>query len=1468
METVSEVASTDLPSVVAAQGLTCFSLGAAVLLARQQVRHNNYPSAPGGPRFTLLDVAQTVLALCSAVLAFLKGIYVMEGKWSLEFLNTSTLRLATSAFAMAATVITLLLVFLGRLRRSLPPSGLCCALYGALTVAAVVDMVRFLERIHNAEDIHITDVELQRPVMVVSVLLTFTTIGNFVIAGLQDTVFAKSAGVKIPSGPKNEDDMSPFGKIYVAALFPLFREQIRGTKDMDSAFPELRRGMRCKDLVTYLNTCITRGKKDVIRRRVFIKSMIGVLWVDVVRVTVCTLAYFGCLFARVPALELLMASSTRGDMTAAAILLVAVSAAEYLVSVYHMDIIIVFGCRMRAMMQGAIFNKAVHMPATMRNTYPTGAVVSLLAVDCGTLALSTMVFPMPLGGLITLPVVLWLLAERAGTYPTLCCLAWMIVVFVMPFCAFKFQKKFWQRQMKAREERIKSLSDLFASIRTVKMYAWEEALQETVQRLRNVELSWLFRANLLDGVLDSVYTASTSVLTIILFSAMYFFEPGIHLTPELSFSCIYLLNVTELTLCSTALIFRNGRQVALGLGRISEFCTEMDQEEHKEKASYEIYRKAGHVNLRKCGFSWSSPKEENKQEHLKAVNLDVRPGSLVGVVGFVGSGKSSLLSGILGEMPCTVGRVVCTGRIAYVPQLAHVHNMTVRDNILYGQPMDFDFYDEVIACCRLIDDLNRLPAGDLTEIGEKGGNLSGGQKQRISLARAVYSRSDVYLLDDPLSALDPVVGNSIFQTVIGNTGLLGNKTRIMVCNQGSYLRYMDKLVLVHGESIRVYTNVDDLLADPDAPETLRDTARAEAMHSCETEGAETKGGQENESAGRVTEKEQQGSNKSAFNILCALVRLSGWQAMLALVVFAASATLLTLQQLWIKVWTDVSKAHDEETTEHNDDSALEAHRTSWVGVLVGLCVFDVVCRVVGGLLLAGSSRCLSRRLHSAMLQHVLGSPVSLFDSSPRGRILNRFSADMDFVDSRTFLSGKQSVQSVLFTAAKVVVIATQSPNVLLVGAVTVLIVFFGLRLSVSASYKARFFESVVLSRLLAHVTETLECLSSLRAYGVVRRTCDRFCRLADGNTRGYSAFCDTYKFTRFITATCGFVVVLATLLLNVVFVDKWDSSRIGLAMSSASSVPLAMMYLCVLLFNMLQMVVSFERCLEYSELPTEPDVADDVTEEKKEALLRSLSDWPSDGAIEFKDYSASYRPGILPNVLSNVTFTVLPMEKVGVVGRTGAGKSSLVLALLRVLKPSEGRILIDGVDIADVPLRKLRSSITVIPQDPSLLRGTLRHNLDPTNSYSDEQIWKVLGQVHLVNMVSSHSKRLLLETGDGGSNLSVGQRQLVCLARALLRNSRLLLLDEATSQMDGDTDSLIQKTLRESFAKCTLFTIAHRLHTVLDYDKILVMEDGRVREFGAVSALLDDPGSAFHAMAFEAGVLSGEDMSSTSTTAL
>uniref|UniRef100_A0A6B0VEZ8 Putative abctransporter n=1 Tax=Ixodes ricinus TaxID=34613 RepID=A0A6B0VEZ8_IXORI len=981
--------------------------------------------------------------------------------------------------------------------------------------------------------------------------------------------------------------------------------------------------------------------------------------------------------------------------------------------------------------------------------------------------MSMFLFPTPLAGILCMPVLLWQLSTRVGTVPTLWCAAWFVLVFLLPFPASRLQKALWIRNVRARDERLKRMGDLLSSIRLVKMYAWEKPHRERVEEARREEMTAMFFINLLDGIIDSLYSAISSVLIIIVFGTLSIVDPTRTLTPGMSFTCVYILSVTDIINTGAALFLRNRSQVSLGLRRIVDFCTEEEQDERPVVRKDHPNR--GTVAMTNCSFAWISKGDGTASAVLKDVSLIVEPGSLVGVVGFVGTGKSSLMAAILGDMHCLKGASNVVGRVGYVSQMPSVHNMTIRDNILYGEKMDRDRYEHVLSACQLTDDLNRLPAGDLTEVGEKGETLSGGQKQRLALARAAYNQCDIYLLDDPLSALDPNVARKVFQKVLSNDGVL--------------------------------------------------------------------------------------RNKGGIRLTWALAKLSGLWAYLALLAFVGSGAMYAWQLIWIKEWMDALP--DAGPSEH----------AVWVRGLLAISVADVVLRAVGSTMMAASARQLSQSLHSGMLSCVLSSPVSFFDATPRGRILNRFSMDLDAIDSRMYLSEKQCIQNSLLMLAKLVIIGMQAPTVLIVGVVAAVVLVVSTRVAVHASHGARFCESVRTSRVLQHLTETMDCLSTIRAFGVVDRFCDHFCHLVDRNMCAYSAFTGCFRFVRLVSSAAVLVVVLATVALAVLattFTDGNHSpSAVGLALSAALAIPISMMTLCIMLFSYLQTVVSFERTLEYTELSGEVDVEPEPESvgfrfsrrSNRGTLTIPEGPWPSDGRVLFQNYSASYRPKVLPDVLKNVSFTIEAEEKVGVVGRTGAGKSSLVLALLRVINSSGGKIRIDGVDIARVPLHKLRSAVTVIPQDPSLIRGSLRDNLDPCMIYTDDEIWEALRQAHLDEVVHKDPAGLLLETGDGGCNLSAGQRQLACLARAMLRKPRVLVLDEATSKMDGDTDRLIQAALRTAFRRCTVLTIAHRINTILDYDKILVMGEGRVLEFGPVSELLSDPHSVFRSLAQDAGVL-------------
>ncbi|KAH6921539.1 hypothetical protein HPB50_002178 [Hyalomma asiaticum] len=421
--------------------------------------------------------------------------------------------------------------------------------------------------------------------------------------------------------------------------------------------------------------------------------------------------------------------------------------------------------------------KATNMSTETRRRYPAGSITTLLSVDCWLSSCCSLGMPLPLSGALFLPFIFWMLGVRAGVKPALCCAAWTVLVLFLPFLSSILQKRFWVNVLRAREERLKSLTDLLSTIRIVKMYAWEDALQKNVLRSRNVELKWLFRVNMLDALLDCVYSSTSSVLMIILFSTLHVLEPAVVLTPSLTFSCVSLLYMTDLSMNSGSQALRAFSQARLSLKRIAAFCTAEEFDERKSDVENYSSTRKGTVVLQKCSFSWVKPKQGCSLVQLMDVDLSVEPGALIGVVGFVGSGKSSLLAAILGDMHRTKGDITCAGHIAYAPQLPVLHNMTIRDNILYGKPMDQAFYENVIQGCQLMDDLNKLHSGDMTEAGEKGTNLSGGQKQRVSIARAVYSRSDVYLLDDPLNSLDPVVASRLFREVISNDGLLRNKAR-------------------------------------------------------------------------------------------------------------------------------------------------------------------------------------------------------------------------------------------------------------------------------------------------------------------------------------------------------------------------------------------------------------------------------------------------------------------------------------------------------------------------------------------------------------------------------------------------------------------------------------------------------------------------------------------------------------------
>ncbi|XP_041482605.1 multidrug resistance-associated protein 5-like [Lytechinus variegatus] len=860
---------------------------------------------------------------------------------------------------------------------------------------------------------------------------------------------------------------------------------------------------------------------------------------------------------------------------------------------------------------------------------------------------------------------------------------------------------------------------------------------------------------------------------------------------------------------------------------------------------------------------------------LFGINFALEKGKLTGVCGSVGAGKTSLISAILGQMHNMEGDNCVNGNFAYAAQEAWIFNATVKNNILFGLPFDEEKYDMVLHACSLKPDLAILPMGDQTEIGERGINMSGGQKQRISLARALYSDRDIYLLDDPLSAVDAHVGLHIFTHCI-STALKG-KTVLFVTHQLQYLKDCDLVMTMmdgriverghHDELMAVdgvYANLihtfhskqeaEDLedVANPEADEDMpeqeesmverRERAQSQLSSRSRASSFVSDVPPEPEAAvpvtdGKLMSSEEKSTASVGWGTYATYIKSMGGYHMGLLVLFCFILMFgsITLNNMYLSFWLNQGNG-----TDPNGDIGLNPDAQRYQ-LIYGLSL--IVIMMFGAfksLVFMKVTLKAASHMHDTVFINVFRSPMSFFDTTPTGRILNRFSKDLDEVDVLLPFNLELFLQNVFLVSFALIVICIVFPIFIAIIIPTFIIFVIILRYYRKGIRDLKRIENITRSPWFSHISATVQGLSTIHAYNKTDDFIVRFRTLLDGNALPYMFFRMAARWAGVRLETLVILLAFICHLLVVLYHGEIDSSTAGLAVSYTIQLTGMFQMLVLMASETEARFTSVERIQSYMKnlVAEAPRVIKNKRPAKK---------WPEQGQIEFKDFKMRYREG-LPLVLKGVKLVVKPMEKVGIVGRTGSGKSTLGIALFRLVEGASGQIVIDGIDVKEIGLHDLRAKLSIIPQDPVLFIGTVRYNLDPFNDHSDKELWEALERSYMKDRISALESQLEAPVTEGGDNFSVGERQLMCMARALLRGSKILMLDEATAAIDTETDSLIQQTIRQEFKDCTMLTVAHRLNTILDSDKVLVMDDGRVAEFDKPSNLLANPNSIFSGM--------------------
>ncbi|KAF9423916.1 Canalicular multispecific organic anion transporter 2 [Podila epigama] len=1188
------------------------------------------------------------------------------------------------------------------------------------------------------------------------------------------------------------------------------------------------------------------------------------------------------------------------------------------------------GIEVRTALIAMIYRKSLKLSSAAKQKSTAGEISNHMSVDAERWLDGMPFFAMFLSIPYELCICLWMLYNQIG-WSVFVGLATIFALLPIQGVIGKLFTKAKSLKLEAMDERIRLMNEILSGIKIVKLYGWEDSFRERVALFRSRELSKLKTIGRAFAFMSIMFSSMPLFVALVSF-AVYAtvggpnFTPG-DMSPQKVFVSISLFSMLNHPIGMLSHIIALTISVRVASTRIQKFLL---AEEILESATESVKAlpedpSVPMVEIKDAVFAWETEgpevetekdrkarekMEEKKQKQLEKeaikagkpipekpvpveknygptltnIDLTIARGNLTAVVGRVGQGKTSLLNAIIGDMYKRQGSVKVYGRMAYVAQQAWIINATLKENILFGNAFDQAKYDHILMACGLLPDIEMLPAGDMTEIGERD--------------------ADLYLLDDPLSAVDAHVDQHLWHHLIGPNGLLKDKTRVLVTHAIHHLEQSDQIVLIkdgqisetgkyeelmgaqHGfyQLIKDYSvnegkkrkekksNVAGVGAGTENADTSSDVDD-DATQDGDDKDAKTVAVHKKDDKAELVAEEQMVLGSVSWDVYKIYCRAASYKySIMAVLLFVGGQACQIGTNLWLKYWTT-----PESSGKHPVGLLLGVYALLIISYMIVTVIVSYVVMVLAAIRA-------STRLHENLLSTMLRLPMSFFDTTPLGRIVNRFSSDVFSTDESLPFNWINVFSCAMSVLGTIVVIATTTPIFLAMVPPLVVVYLLVQAYYIRASRALKRVDSVSKSPIYQHFSESLSGVTTIRALGAERRFIEENAKRANIAGNAYFSWVVSNRWLQIRLEGLGAVIVLAAALFVVLSRNTLSPQAIGLSLTYALSVTGDITWLVRSYCDLQNQLVAVERMNEYAtknqEAPAETDV-------------KLPENWPQAGHVEFRNYSTRYREG-LDLVIKDISFEVQPGEKVGIVGRTGTGKSSLTLALFRIVEAANsvwakashngadldsdptkkdevadlekvdveedgGSIWIDGIDISTVGLKYLRQHLAIIPQDPTLFIGTVRENLDPFNELQDADLWEALERAHLKEHIASLAGGLSFKVTQNGDNFSVGQRSLICLARALLRKTKILVLDEATAAVDVETDELIQKTIRKEFADRTILTIAHRIKTVMDSDKILVLEKGRVEEFESPSVLLQRPDSLFYKLAQQAGEIKDSD---------